>query len=60
MEHDRPTEECHHPRPAQDAGMEMCEKNSSVEEKRPPKTTSPAKVAANRRNAQSSQGRVST
>jgi hypothetical protein len=56
MEHDRSTEECHHPRPAQGAGVETCEKNSSAEENRPPRTTSPAKVAANRRNAQKSTG----
>ena len=56
MEHDRPTEECHHPRRAQGAGMETCEKNSSAEENRPPRTTSPAKVAANRRNGQKSTG----
>jgi len=56
MEHDRPTEECHHPRPAQGAGMETCEKNSSAKENRPPRTTAPAKVAANRRNAQKSTG----
>ena len=56
MEHDRPTEECHQIHPEQDAGMETCEKNSCVTENRPPTTTSPAKVAANRRNALKSTG----
>jgi hypothetical protein len=56
MEHDRPVEECHRTHPAQGASTETCEKNFSAKENRPPSTTSPAKVAANRRNAQKSTG----
>ena len=56
MEHDRPTEARHDRRPTHDVGMETHEKNSSAEENHPPKIVSPAKVAANRRNAQKSTG----
>jgi hypothetical protein len=55
MEHDRPTEARHDHRPTHDIGVETHEKNSSAEENHPPKTVSPAKVAANR-NAQKSTG----
>jgi len=56
MEHDCPSEERPPTHPTQDADMDTCEENSCVNENRSVKATSPAKVAANRRNALKSTG----